>query len=43
MMKKEYMNPSVEITVFKNEDIITTSSFDPDNILNNNNKNDWNW
>lgn len=26
MMKKEYKNPSIEVTVFESEDIITTSS-----------------
>ena len=35
-MKKEYQNPVIEIIDFKNDDIIKTSSFDPDEFLNQN-------
>ena len=31
-MKKEYNNPTIEITKFELEDIITTSTLDPDNL-----------
>ncbi len=45
-MKKVYEQPTIEVTVFKDEDIITTSStttttYDPDGILNKNPFDKW--
>lgn len=33
-MKKEYTNPTIEVIEVNNEDVIVTSSYDPENILN---------
>ena len=39
-MKKEYESPIIEIINFDKEDVITTSSFDPEGILGKNGD-DW--
>ena len=40
-MKKTYEKPMIEIEKFDKEDIITTSSYDPNNILDNTNFDKW--
>lgn len=44
-MKKEYTTPVIEIIVLNEEDIVTSSpvvdTFDPNNLLNDENKYNW--
>lgn len=40
-MKKEYMNPIIEIIEFEVSDIVTTSTFDNEGIMDSENFDTW--
>jgi len=40
-MKKEYTNPTIELEEIELSDVISTSSYDPSNILDDPNASPW--